>query len=359
MKNKKAICTLPIIFVLLFAAIPVNANNYTVKEAAQYAKKEILIKEGIEGISYTENPDKVIIYIENNEYEEIVPEKIKGYETEIRVSGKFRLLNLEQETMSLEPLQFLKSRESRWDPLIGGISISRIGKPSGTLGIVFEEGSERYILSCAHVFAGKPPDYVPIGTEIVQPSSEHGGVDVVGHLYKYIDLDTSGFTADAALAKCTVDASINEILDYDDESTYTVDIKKLYFPKVGDQVKKSGYNSGVTEGVVEDTHACIVVDTGGPWGYEIFEDQILVNSDFAIPGDSGSVVTQTTSPYRWAGLVWAGSISHWLAVCKASHIIKELGITAKSKPFDLVYDRFFEKFPNLFDLFKILTIKSK
>ncbi len=112
--NKKFVGAVLCILVLLLAAIPTNADNLkgkdlkhvqqSVEEAFECAEEEVLPLEGITGVSYTEEPARVIVYIESEEYRATVPDKIKGYETEIRISGNFYALGmpLAEEALSVE-----------------------------------------------------------------------------------------------------------------------------------------------------------------------------------------------------------------------------------------------------------------
>jgi len=118
--NKKFFGAIVCILIILLAALPTNADNpkgrdsqklgdkqhvqQLVKEAFEYAEKEVLPLEGIEGVSYTEEPARIIVYIESEEYRATVPDKIKGIKTEIRISGKIYALGtpLAEEMLSDE-----------------------------------------------------------------------------------------------------------------------------------------------------------------------------------------------------------------------------------------------------------------
>jgi len=116
--NKKFFGAIICILIILLAAIPTNADNLKgrdlklgdkqlqqpVKEAFEYAEEELLPLDGIEGVSYTDEPARVIVYIESEEYRATVPNKIKGIKTEIRISGKIYALGtpLAKEMLSYE-----------------------------------------------------------------------------------------------------------------------------------------------------------------------------------------------------------------------------------------------------------------
>ena len=105
------------VFVILFASLPTgadfikdkdlqktggnlqNANGdpeATIIEAFEYARQTLFPLEGITGVSYTDDePYRVIVYIESDDYRNIVPAVIKGYETDIRVTGEIKALGME------------------------------------------------------------------------------------------------------------------------------------------------------------------------------------------------------------------------------------------------------------------------
>lgn len=356
---KKILLSIAAVLIILLAAMPANADNSngeSVKDAAEYAEQELLLQEGIAGISYTEDPDRVIVYIESEEYRTIVPEKIKEFETEVRVSGRFKALGMPQQSIHIQPKLLPKSRTERWDPLVGGISLgNEKDYGCGTLGIVFEKGAEKYILSNTHVIAmDTDGGFNPVGTKVIQPGYLDGGGDVVGYLKKYTRIKWVGTNyVDAAIAICTVDAHINELLDSDNENTYSVNLENKYLPEVGDNVKKSGRTTGVTQNKVIDNHATVTVwyDNFG-WA-ATFKDQIVVKNPFSEGGDSGSIVTESEYPNRFVGLLFAGS-DYNSVINKAWRVWEELGLKQKAKSAHSVYQRLLDLFPNALPLLRLL-----
>jgi hypothetical protein len=309
--------------------IGVQASN--IKEARKHAEEMLLPLEGVAGVSHREDPPSIIVYLEHERYKDKVPDKIDGFKIKVVVIGKIKALSLLQLEERIKPSYTYSGSVSRTvavRPIVGGISLgvpeeAYGGKMAGTLSIITKDG---YILSCAHVIAlNSKAQFLPLGTAVLQPGTYDGGTveNKVGELYKYIKI-TFGPKgknyADAAIAKVTVADLVGEVLDSDNQSTYT--ISSTAEVNVGDSVRKSGRTTGVTFSKVYDTGATVKVwYTSSKWA--IFYDQVLVNQPFIESGDSGSPVDKGGA---FVGLAFAGS-SSTAVVCKAKYIIDGLGIT--------------------------------
>ena len=57
-------------------------------EAASAARIEFLGKAGVVGVSY--DNDRIIVYVESEEYSESIPTTYYGYPVEIRISGQMK-----------------------------------------------------------------------------------------------------------------------------------------------------------------------------------------------------------------------------------------------------------------------------
>ena len=317
---------------VFMSVIGVKASN--IKEAKRHAEEKLLPLEGIAGISHLEDPPRIIVYLEHEKYKDKVPDEIDGFKTEAIVIGKIKalsLLQLEEVNPSYtysEPV----SRTASVRPIVGGVSLgvpeeAYGGKMAGTLGLIVSDPYGGFVLSNAHVIAmNSKAKFLPLGTAALQPGTYDGGTDEdkVGELHKYIKI-TFGPRgknyADAAIARITIsDYLVGEVLDDDDQSTYTIsgttEVNKE------DTVRKSGRTTGVTTNSVYDTAATVKVwYTLSKWA--IFYDQILVNQPFIKSGDSGSPVDKDGT---FVGLAFAGSDTI-AVVCKAKYIISGLGIT--------------------------------
>jgi hypothetical protein len=322
---------------ILVGVVEVQASN--IREVRKRAEEMLLPLEGVVGVSHREDPPKIIVYLEHEKYKDRIPDKIDGFKVEVIVVGKIKALSLLQlETVESYTYSESVSRTGVVRPIVGGISIGVPedvygGKMAGTLGLVVQDREGNYyILSNAHVIAmNSKAQFLPSGTAVIQPGSYDGGNinnNKVGELYKYINIvfgPKGRNYADAAIAKITInDYLVGEVLDYDNQKTYT--ISGTTNVNEGDTVRKSGRTTGVTTGTVIDTDATVKVwYTRSKWA--IFYDQILVNQSASQPfvesGDSGSPVDKDGA---FVGLVFAGS-SSVAVVCKAEHIIDELGIS--------------------------------
>lgn len=341
------------VFIMLIAALPTNANNSvkSVKEAAEIAENELLmVKEGITGISWTEDPPRVIVMIESEEYRSIVPDEIAGFKTEIEVTGEIRALGLaepqsillpqllkynsqfsknqvELESQSVFMPQLLrKSRHSHWDIQVGGISVGTnwLTNSYGTLAVCTIPGP--YILSCTHVIAmNMNGGHLPPGIAVIQPGLYDGGGSVIGHLKGYIIIKYGGIIpnyADAAIAWLEHSAHLNAVLGPDDINTYSVSLTAVV-PSVGQTVRKSGATSAVTQNKVTKNSATILVRYG-TLRWARFKDVIEVQQPFVEGGDSGSFVDLNGN---FVGLAFAASGYYGYGyVCKASYIKSALGI---------------------------------
>ncbi|MBS7617961.1 hypothetical protein KEJ25_05060 [Candidatus Bathyarchaeota archaeon] len=318
------------------SVLSMPASN--IKDARKHAEEVLLPLEGVAGISHSEEPPRIIVYIEHEKYKSKIPDEIKGFKTEIIVTGRIKALALLQ-LESLVTTQYNYgspvSRTGEVRPIVGGISCgvpeaAFKGKMAGTLGLIVKgPGGSYYVLSNAHVIAMDiNAKFLPLGTPVLQPGTYDGGTteDEIGKLYKYIKI-TFGPRgknyADAAIAILTISESdylAYEVLGYDDQITYT--ISGTYEVLKGNSVRKSGRTTGVTTNTVTDTLATVKVwYTYSKWA--IFYDQILVTQPFIEAGDSGSLVDKDGA---FVGLAFAGSDTI-AVVCKAKYIIQGLGIT--------------------------------
>ena len=182
-------------------------------------------------------------------------------------------------------------------PFSAPSSGGNIGLPGGTIGAVVDDvAGNSVMLSCAHVFRdiGHPSE-----TRIVQPASAFGGGSTVGDWIDYkLEMNTVN-EIDASIA-CFV-GSINPT--------------KSKFTGVRDVgveiVNKTGAVSGYTQGVIT-SGLCRIAAIPYPWGWADFVDVYSIagygpfpQPNFAVPGDSGSVIQ--SSQGQAVGLVIADS----------------------------------------------------
>lgn len=220
-----------------------------------------------------------------------------------------------------------KARQARPIPLgVSGGNASELGAGrccSGTLGaLVQDRAGTKYILSNAHVLAGKHITETP-RKDARERDAIHqpGGADVrcrhiprdqIGHLVRWEPLKPGGVSLmDAAIAEVapqTVDPK-GRILEI---GTIAATPAQSY---VGQKVKKSGRTTGLTRGTIKAVNATIRVsyskDAKGKSFKSTFKNQILVTpGHFIKPGDSGSLLVEDVEHNpRPIGLLFAGGSS--------------------------------------------------
>ncbi|MGE5660913.1 MAG: hypothetical protein ACM3X1_01570 [Ignavibacteriales bacterium] len=234
---------------------------------------------------------------------QIIPKLIEGIVTDVIAVGKVTIHKVQNKFDS--QANDIESRQSRWRPAPGGVSIGHYKITAGTLGaIVYGNYTNMpLILSNNHVLANSTngKDHrAKIGDPILQPGPLDGGTvknDKLAKLYRFVPLkDNSLNVVDAAVAKpLKPKLVVPEILEIGK-------IKGVILPKVGMKVKKSGRTTGLTHAHIRAIHVMITVDYDGR--LLKFKDQILTDP-FDEPGDSGSLVL---NEYNWVvGLLFAGS----------------------------------------------------
>lgn len=242
----------------------------------------------------------------------------------------------------------MNSRTDKWRPLVCGISVGHKNITAGTLGCIVEDSEgKKYILSNNHVLACE--NEAQIGDEILQPAPYDNGKipdDVVAHLSNFVEIKFP--FSDCKLSKFIV-SFLNFIAKIFKRKTrfkiYSIDmpenevdcaIAELITPasseilgigipkgsakvKEGEKVKKSGRTTGLTEGVVIDDDATIMVSYSQ--GQALFTHQIIVEGvNIAQGGDSGSAVVNEDGYV--IGLLFAGSSDGKNAI--VNHIDKVL-----------------------------------
>ena len=221
------------------------------------------------------------IFVENDEVAAKIPTEIGGVPVvEVRSVGS-------TDNKATQPGSAGKvgaNPKSKLRPVIGGISIS--AKESGTLGYFVVIGNETCLVSAAHV--------LPAGDDtVIQPSFKDNGKaeDRIATVVNRVLDGEAGVDAAAAALSVGSTPELNELGKVIGVGTVSK----------GDRVKKSGKNSGVTEGEVIDVNFTWNAAPEGP-----FKHQIVVESatGFSVGGDSGSLVV--TPALEAVGLLKGG-----------------------------------------------------
>lgn len=192
---------------------------------------------------------------------------------------------------------------------------------SGTLGALVTDGTNQFILSNTHVFAG---DVTPGGNNRI--SSKGDDVDQSGLVdtgCQYIANDIVADVTDwAPFGQSNIDAAIAQVRAGQVRSDGAVleigTLANTTAPAfVGQAVKKSGRTTGLTRSSISALNATVTVgytdECAGNTFNVTYSGQILVSnraSRFLNSGDSGSVMVEdvATNP-RAVGLLYAGSSS--------------------------------------------------
>jgi len=249
--------------------------------------KEILEEKGIVGVS--DPPEKIRIYVEKEK-------DLLKLPSEISIQGVSKPI----EGIVIGRVE-IQPNTGKYRPAPGGVSIGHKDISAGTLGCVVwdKQTMQRVILSNNHVLAHS--NLAGIGDEILQPGPYDGGSlgDKIALLSRFIEIKKPPETnlVDAAIA-----VPINDNL-VSDEILRIGEVKGIAGAREGLSVKKTGRTTDFTTGTISDIHATIKVH-GYPFGYALFEDQIIATR-MSAPGDSGSAVLSMDD--KIVGLLFAGS----------------------------------------------------
>lgn len=300
-------------------------HSVTISEAAKVLSQKFLMQEGIAGVSHR---DVLVVYVESPEDLHKVPETIMGYRVEARVVGRIYALGAlarrvpERAGVGRALSGQAIDKKARVRPCPGGVSCGHPNVTAGTLSIwVYDSRTGgRLLLSNNHVIAAS--NMAKVNDPILQPGPYDGGKvpdDVVAYLERFVEIKQppDSNLVDAAVARpAGPDVVSDEILDVGV-------VRSTADAVVGLRVAKSGRTSCYTEGTVQDVNAAVKV-YGYPWGYSIFEDQIITDK-MAEPGDSGSLLVDASIKAA-VGLVFAGSDEVGVAN-KISHVARLLDIS--------------------------------
>ncbi|MDO9557733.1 MAG: hypothetical protein Q7J82_09205 [Coriobacteriia bacterium] len=253
--------------------------------------------------------------------QELVPETVGGFRTDVVATGPFRTL---------------AARPERYRPALGGVSIGHRDITAGTLGCIVYRNGEPFILSNNHVLANE--NLAALGDPILQPGPYDGGRlpgDAIGVLADYVAVRMAeeesgcafarnsatvlnwlaGLTGSGArlravstaMAENLVDCALAAPLDASYVSEEILDlghIEGIGRAELGAAVIKSGRTTEVTRGEIVQVDVTADVNFGDKVAR--FTDQLMAGP-MSEGGDSGSVVLDDRN--RIVGLLFAGSES--------------------------------------------------
>lgn len=250
----------------------------------------------------------------------IIPKDFAGFAVDVEPVGK---MVLRRNTLYLRPTP-------------GGISVSRTDQiAAGTFGCLVRSktNSQIYILSNNHVLANENKGNKG-KDEILQPGRLDGGRpgDIIGLLHDFHHVEADGKypnKVDAAIVKPSSDTDVkSEILGIGIPMGITRSIRYML-------VKKSGRTTQVTQGVITDIDAAMMIEFDG--GKALFTDQILIHgvgrqpTAFSRPGDSGSAILEASTNFV-CGLLFAGSEEYDVTLAnKMESVIGELNVEVVSQ----------------------------
>lgn len=204
---------------------------------------------------------------------DLIPKYYKGIETDVVESGTFLMASL----------------RNKIRPVTGGYDVGPISTDdSGSLGCVVTDGHDYYILGNNHILASE--NRVPIGTQIVQPSTLYGSKDPsnsIATLSKFIELKPVTATSRPINY---VDCAIAKIIDMSlvsNKITFIGNIKNTIPPQLGKKVQKVGAATELTHGNI--VAIGVTMDIPGEVGNMVFSNQI-VTSFMGENGDSGGIL---------------------------------------------------------------------
>lgn len=237
------------------------------------------------------------VYIGEGRDEEI-PDVIGGYKVELVEVGHVRALSM----MAVKSQDV--QRTGYFRPAPGGVSVGHPLVTAGTLGMTYQLGDKRYILSNCHVNAAS--DTVQhrkanVGDLCLQPGIFDGGSladAVIGSLYSWrpLDEDKSNAVDWSLVEPKSQDLIKDEILDIGVPTGFKD-------ATVNMDVEGSGRTTGLRQGKITDLDASMMVDYGD--FDALFEHQIMT-SMMADGGDSGKVLVDP-SDGKVVGLTFSGS----------------------------------------------------
>jgi hypothetical protein len=207
----------------------------------------------------------------------LVPPEYEGMPTDVIESGEFVAF----------------TERGRFRPAPSGVSVGHYSEDAGTLGFLARHEDDLVIVSNNHVLAlvnqGQP------GDAIVQPGQLDGGTgaDQLGTLKLFHPLDFDGRNEiDVAIAVVEEGAASAEIYG---SGAYRAEPLEARDDML---VRKTGRTSGLTRGIVRDSHASVKLGYRGGRVARLREQLIVDPRDahpFSQGGDSGSLVVEEAS----------------------------------------------------------------
>jgi len=313
---------------------------------AQESRFESLMsKRGVVGsaIGWDEKGDPIIRIFGNGASMTDLPETIDGFAVRLESSGpvyalkyacrednKNRAKQCPEKHDEAAPAAGSTNPTAKHRPVPNGVSVGHPNITAGTVGCIVTQGCHTLMLSNNHVIADSNMGF--IGERILQPGPFDGGrdpYDQIGTLFDYVNITMSTSASnrvDAALALVDGSDFTNTTLS----DGYGQPKSDWLVPQAGMNVMKSGRTTGYTEGVITGINAMVNVNYNSCCAR--FVGQVVIegagNPDFALGGDSGSLVVFRGGPddRRPVALVFALADSGAVFANPIDDVVNQLDI---------------------------------
>lgn len=264
-----------------------------------------------------------------------LPRVIRGFPVDVVVIGKVELAQSPGARKMM--VDGATGHIEKFRPLQGGISACNAQDGAGTLGYFLRDDTnppapqkpQWYILSCEHVLHedGSPE-------ETIQPSAPDKGQypgDLVGKLTEKV----LNLRIDAAIAQIDVGAEARIVaapspVKSKKVKEAMVTRSKFLRHHTGSLVEKSGRTTGTTIGWIIDGDLRLQKIKYPDGVDRDFKDCLLIESvnekrDFALPGDSGSLLLDAGDQTAIGLICWASTMSAGVGsrgiACRMEHVL--------------------------------------
>jgi hypothetical protein len=314
------------------SSVEISEKLIEAKEAAQI---EILEKPGVNGVGIGVFQQEGELAEDDEPALRVYVDDLSQPPEELPDVGGLRVCLIEEDLEPLSPIGTASPNMTRYEELKGGCRIKHTLHGAGTMGAVVKESEgddpTYFGLTAQHVVgtglnsSGEPEtvphpiyqaeepqfgstdekDAVGLVYNSAYPATPSGGLVEIG------SCDAAIFTFDLTPAQRGISAAI---IGEEPETELTEAVTGSSGPGIPQLATKSGFASGVTQGIVVDWHKLTWWKPGGNPRTYLGEQFVVLGSVtaanpsgvFAVPGDSGSLVLEDGTSTA-IGLVYGGN----------------------------------------------------
>ena len=204
---------------------------------------------------------------------------------------------------------------------------------AGTMGALVRKHSKFYVLSNNHVIAAC--NHTPVGTPILSPANMDGrpGTRAPGEVCRHSEICELRSGTQTLVPVSREDAALAEVVDPKIVSSWQGDdINGFDTPKKvaplysGMRVKKVRHTTGLTTGTVESVLTPFAIPyksrhfSATVWFEEMWTVLGDAGTQFALPGDSGSLVVDNTGASAVGLLFAVGGLADYGIVIPMTHV---------------------------------------